>query len=409
MVIFCVFVVLYLASIVFQRYIERIQIRWTDLTGRALQYKDFQRRAREQKDKLNRIRPKLQIIQQRVVHMQSITSNSSEANACGSSTGNGKRTLRESILGSKKSHHEHPVEVCTDGEVFFNVWEFFDALDHDGNGILSYDELNRVLQLEPAELHDFVRRMNTLDADEPTDSNHVTKSTFVHHFLDVLEETSNFRLTPQEAGSRWDEMATEFGTNTREEIALEHLYESSVASFLSDVQINRIVHGLRDMTSDEISWRKGQSRRKLSRKPSTVYDYLGGFANASAGFINRDNFCEFYPKVLEEILMKAATAVDNVTEKKGIDIAFKNLQLAVKVGRNKSINVVDSVTGRIRKGAMTAILGGSGAGKTSLLNALCGRAYYGEVKGEVFINGNKASIEEFTDSIGFVPQVSCPT
>ena len=53
---------------------------------------------------------------------------------------------------------------------------------------------------------------------------------------------------------------------------------------------------------------------------------------------------------------------------------------------------------------MTALLGGSGAGKTSLLNALCGRAYYGEVQGDVFINGKQADVESFTDSIGFVPQ-----
>ena len=48
--------------------------------------------------------------------------------------------------------------------------------------------------------------------------------------------------------------------------------------------------------------------------------------------------------------------------------------------------------------------GGSGAGKTSLLNALCGRAHYGHVSGEVIINGNTAKIEEQTHSMGFVPQ-----
>jgi ABC-type branched-subunit amino acid transport system ATPase component len=45
-------------------------------------------------------------------------------------------------------------------------------------------------------------------------------------------------------------------------------------------------------------------------------------------------------------------------------------------------------------------------GKTSLLNALCGRAYYGQVAGEVHLNGQPTAIEEIKDSVGFVPQVS---
>jgi ABC-type multidrug transport system ATPase subunit len=46
----------------------------------------------------------------------------------------------------------------------------------------------------------------------------------------------------------------------------------------------------------------------------------------------------------------------------------------------------------------------AGAGKTSLLNALCGRAFYGAVEGKIWINGIQASIEEHKDAVGFVPQ-----
>merc|ERR1711884_173394 len=53
---------------------------------------------------------------------------------------------------------------------------------------------------------------------------------------------------------------------------------------------------------------------------------------------------------------------------------------------------------------MTAIMGGSGAGKTSLLNALCGRAFYGEVTGDIFVNGHKTHIDKYKDHVGFVPQ-----
>ena len=52
-----------------------------------------------------------------------------------------------------------------------------------------------------------------------------------------------------------------------------------------------------------------------------------------------------------------------VTEKfKGIDICFEELTLLVKVG-GKDLNIVDAVTGRVRAGTMTALLGGSGVGR----------------------------------------------
>jgi ABC-type multidrug transport system ATPase subunit len=39
-----------------------------------------------------------------------------------------------------------------------------------------------------------------------------------------------------------------------------------------------------------------------------------------------------------------------------------------------------------------------------LLNALCGRAFYGETTGTIKVNGQNSSIEEHRDSVGFVPQ-----
>jgi len=45
-----------------------------------------------------------------------------------------------------------------------------------------------------------------------------------------------------------------------------------------------------------------------------------------------------------------------------------------------------------------------GIGKTSLLNALCGRAFYGRTEGKVIINGQEASLESIQSSTGFVPQ-----
>ena len=114
--------------------------------------------------------------------------------------------------------------------------------------------------------------------------------------------------------------------------------------------------------------------------------------------VGREEFVTYYPIFLKEL------EPDPDAEKAGMDVAFENLSLNVKVG-GTSVPVVDSVTGRIAAGQMTALMGGSGAGKTSLLNALCGRAFYGEVTGTIRINGQLSTIEENRSVVGFVPQV----
>jgi ABC-type multidrug transport system ATPase subunit len=124
--------------------------------------------------------------------------------------------------------------------------------------------------------------------------------------------------------------------------------------------------------------------------------------------IGRADFIENYPQLLIDIMLEDDDEVDDIFgEQKpdfmGVDICFKDLSLSIKLGK-QSVKVVDGVTGRIQAKSMAAILGGSGAGKTSLLNVLCGRAYYGETKGSILVNGHKANIEDFKDSVGFVPQ-----
>jgi ABC-type glutathione transport system ATPase component len=101
-------------------------------------------------------------------------------------------------------------------------------------------------------------------------------------------------------------------------------------------------------------------------------------ANASKNVISRAEFVEHYPKFLIAITVQnePTTRMAMASERHdsgavdfpGVDICFKDLCLAVKVG-NKSVNVVDQITGRIQAKTMTALMGGSGAGKWSLFCA----------------------------------------
>lgn len=401
-VIFTVAVVVYLVYFFFRQHLQTLGAKLEFLSSRVLRISDLERRANRRQGRLEKLRPKLEILNRRLqLH--------------GLADGSGLSVLEEeassndlnasSTLDTGKMGDDSALVISSEGEMEFDTEKFYAAIDRNSDGILSYEELNAVLQLDKLELNEFVRRMNTLDDTQSTDLKHVTKGTFVRYFLDVLEETSNFRLTSEEAGLRWDEIFAMKGSNSRGEIPLDALYDSPIAYFLTDIQIKDVIVRLRN-AKVESSVRASSS---VDAKTSPANQSTrGGFFQSESDGVSRQLFCEVYPGLLEEILEDAAAqqsqaGVDS-KRKDGIDIAFQHLQLAVKVGRNNYINVVDDVTGRIQKGTMTALLGGSGAGKTSLLNALCGRAYYGEVKGDVYINGNLSSTEAFSDSIGFVPQ-----
>ena len=60
----------------------------------------------------------------------------------------------------------------------------------------------------------------------------------------------------------------------------------------------------------------------------------------------------------------------------------------------KPINIVDIISGEIKERSTVAIMGGSGAGKTSLLNAFCSKAYYEKVTGDILLNGRRTSLED---------------
>ncbi|KAL0303260.1 UNVERIFIED_CONTAM: ABC transporter G family member 24 [Sesamum radiatum] len=95
-------------------------------------------------------------------------------------------------------------------------------------------------------------------------------------------------------------------------------------------------------------------------------------------------------------------ATDKETRKRPlIEIAFRDLTVTLK-GKHK--NLLRCVTGRIRPGRITAIMGPSGAGKTTFLSALAGKAVGCTVNGLILVNGKTVSIHSYRKIIGFVPQ-----
>ena len=85
-----------------------------------------------------------------------------------------------------------------------------------------------------------------------------------------------------------------------------------------------------------------------------------------------------------------------------VSITFDGLGMTLK--KNGQL-VLDGVTGDFPPGSLVALMGGSGAGKSTFMNALANRAPYGDVSGRVTINGvSGQTLAAFPRLVGFVPQ-----
>ncbi|KAJ3201040.1 hypothetical protein HDU67_001638, partial [Dinochytrium kinnereticum] len=94
--------------------------------------------------------------------------------------------------------------------------------------------------------------------------------------------------------------------------------------------------------------------------------------------------------------------VDGVREALGkdlrMDFSFSDLSLRLPSG----VTVLQGVSGEIKAGRMTAIMGPSGAGKTTFMNVLMGKVT--RTGGELRINGVAAEMQKYKKIIGYVPQ-----
>ncbi|KAI0871078.1 hypothetical protein GGS24DRAFT_492514 [Hypoxylon argillaceum] len=83
----------------------------------------------------------------------------------------------------------------------------------------------------------------------------------------------------------------------------------------------------------------------------------------------------------------------------GLSFTYTNLSFQPK-GAPKPI--LQSVTGSIEKGSLTAVMGGSGAGKSTFVNVLMGKTT--NTGGSVMVNNIPGKIKKYKKLIGYVPQ-----
>ncbi|KAJ3127909.1 hypothetical protein HK098_005550 [Nowakowskiella sp. JEL0407] len=83
-----------------------------------------------------------------------------------------------------------------------------------------------------------------------------------------------------------------------------------------------------------------------------------------------------------------------------LSIGFKFEELGLKL--KNGTRILSGVTGEIGAGKMTAIMGPSGAGKTTFMNVLMGKVL--RSSGKLFVNEIETEMHKFKKLIGFVPQ-----
>ncbi|XP_039161831.1 pleiotropic drug resistance protein 3 isoform X2 [Eucalyptus grandis] len=71
----------------------------------------------------------------------------------------------------------------------------------------------------------------------------------------------------------------------------------------------------------------------------------------------------------------------------------------------KRLQLLSDITGAFRPGVLTALMGVSGAGKTTLMDALCGRKTTGYIEGEIKVGGYPKIQETFARIFGYCEQM----
>ncbi|KAL8057646.1 hypothetical protein ABFX02_04G196700 [Erythranthe guttata] len=84
-----------------------------------------------------------------------------------------------------------------------------------------------------------------------------------------------------------------------------------------------------------------------------------------------------------------------------IEVFFQDLTLTLR-GKNK--HLLRCVTGKLVPGHVSAVMGPSGAGKTTFLSALTGKAAGCTITGSILINGKDEPMQSYKRIIGYVPQ-----
>ncbi|ETO60182.1 hypothetical protein F444_21581, partial [Phytophthora nicotianae P1976] len=90
-----------------------------------------------------------------------------------------------------------------------------------------------------------------------------------------------------------------------------------------------------------------------------------------------------------------------------VTVAFQDLRYSVPDPHNpkESLELLKGITGFALPGSITALMGSSGAGKTTLMDVIAGRKTGGKITGKILLNGYKANDLAIRRSTGYCEQM----
>ena len=252
-----------------------------------------------------------------------------------------KRLL--SILGTidKRLGEKYEIDRKDHRELLdFDPNYLFDAIDEDKNNILTYAELDKAMVLTGEKLLAFIKLMNEADDLEGSstgkDQNHVSRETFVKHFLPVIKRVAYFDPSPSEIDDLFDEIS-KAGDN----ISVYDLKYSSLAMFLGDHDIRKLEVFFRN----KLAGKKYGTHSIDNMRRSITTSSLSGDSSLS-----KTEFRDWLPKALKDLVR------GDELEQEPLDIYFKDLLLDIK-GSDGIKTIINGITGQIEVGKMTAVMG----------------------------------------------------
>ncbi|WQF76677.1 Putative AAA+ ATPase domain, ABC-2 type transporter, transmembrane domain, ABC transporter [Colletotrichum destructivum] len=136
--------------------------------------------------------------------------------------------------------------------------------------------------------------------------------------------------------------------------------------------------------------------------PRRTDSYGGGFlaaldlGNSQSSVNARPTSEQLNPQLMAFVSsMRRATDVTNF----GLSFSYADLSFQPKKSSKK---ILQNVTGSIDRGTLTAVMGGSGAGKSTFVNVLMGKTK--NTGGTVAVNSSPDKLKRYKKVIGYVPQ-----
>ncbi|KAI3385581.1 hypothetical protein SNEBB_008557 [Seison nebaliae] len=102
------------------------------------------------------------------------------------------------------------------------------------------------------------------------------------------------------------------------------------------------------------------------------------------------------------VMRQSNISLSHLPERPEIDLSFTNISYSV-ICKNETKRILRKLNGEFKHGTLNAIMGASGAGKSSLMNILVGTTRSG-VSGDICINGMKRD-SSFHKKCAYIPQI----